>query len=93
MDFHIKDVLKKYIKTDRKISDAYYSESIRKYWSLRYNNSITSRTREIIFKGGKLTVKVDSAALRHELFNNRQKIIDQINDELGERIVMVLDLS
>ena len=92
MDLHIKDVLKKYIKEDKKVGDQYYVGKIQSFWQDRFSESIVQRTQSISFSKGKLTVLVESAPLRHELFINRSKIIEEINTHLGSEIVFVLNL-
>jgi len=93
MDLHIKDVLKNYIKKDRKVGDAYYTQKIKSFWNKEISQSITSRTSSIKYVNGKLYLKVTSAPLRHELFNNRQQLMDKINVFLDEDIVHVIDFS
>ena len=93
MDLHIKDVLQKYIQTDQKVGDQYYSQKIRDFWKDRFADSIVQRTQEIQFSNGKLTVRIESAPLRHELFINRQKIKDQVNEYLQEQIVHLVILK
>lgn len=90
MDLHIKDVLKKYIKQDKRIEDAYYSNKILEIWKNQFSESISKRTVSLKFHKGKLTVKVDSAPLRNELFNNREKIIQRLNEFLSEDIIKLL---
>lgn len=92
MDHHIKDVLKRYINQDEKIGDVYYSQKIRDYWKTNFAESIVSRTTSMQYHNGKLTIKVDSAALRHELFMNRKKIAERINNFLEEDKINVIDL-
>lgn len=93
MDLHIKDVLKNYIKKDKKVGDAYYTQKIKAFWLEEFSQSITSRTTSLKFVNGKLYLKVNSAPLRHELFNNRQMLIDKINVHLDEDILHVIDFS
>ncbi len=93
MDLHIRDVLKKYIKQDKRVGDAYYTQKINSFWKMELGDSINSRTSELRYKNGKLSISVTSAPLRHELFNNREKLIIRINAFLKEDIVHVIDLS
>lgn len=93
MDLHIKDVLKNYIKKDRKIGDAYYTQKIKSFWEAELSQSIVTRTEDIKYMKGKLCIKVNSSALRHELFNNRQSLMDKINVHLDADIVHIVELS
>ena len=93
MDLHIKDVLRNYIKKDKKIGDAYYSQKIKTFWDAELSPSIVSRTNDIKYMRGKLCIKVNSAALRHELFINRKGLMDRINVYLDEDVVHIIELS
>jgi len=93
MDLHIKDVLRNYIKKDKKIGDAYYTQKIKAFWVAELGESIISRTNDMKFIKGKLCIKVDSAPLRHELFIGRKKLMDRINVFLDEDIVHIIELS
>lgn len=93
MDLHIKDVLKKYIKQDHIIGDAYYAQKIRKFWLDILGESINARTAELSFNNGKLSARITSAPLRHELFNNRKQLIEKINEYLKEEVVYIINFS
>jgi hypothetical protein len=54
---------------------------------------ISRHTTSISFHGGRLQVKLDSAALRNELAYARTKIISDLNAELGEEMVTELVLN
>lgn len=91
MDLHIKDVLAKFI-SERPIGDVYYAQKIRKYIAEEMNSSISSRITQVQFEKGWLTLHVNSATLRHDLFLNKKVIIDKINDYLDKDIVRLLKL-
>ncbi len=93
MDLHIKDVLKNYIKKDKVVGDAYYTQKIKEYWDSSLSKSITSRIHHISYKSGKLIVKTYSSPLRNELFNNREQLRKKINDHIGEPIVNLIQLG
>jgi len=93
MDLHIKDVLKQYIKKDKAIGDAYYTQKIRAHLNESLAQSVTSRIHDLKFKKGKLQIKTFSAPLRNELFNSREQIRKKINDHLGEEIVNLIELG
>ena len=93
MDLHIKDVFQKFIKEEKKFGDSYYSEKIKQLWQTHYNYSITSRTTAIDFKNGKLTITVNSSPLKHELFNNRDKIVDRLNQLLEKDVIKLIYLN
>jgi len=93
MDLHIKDVLKNYIKKDKVFGDAYHTQKIKEYWKSSMSESISSRTHELTYSKGKLTIKTYSAPLRNELFNSREQLRVKINAHLGEEIVNVINLA
>ena len=86
MDFHIKDVLKQYIKRG-KISNGIYTQRISQFWNLEMGKSIVSRTDKIVYKDHNLFISINSAALKQELFNSREKVKELVNEYLGEEIV------
>ncbi len=45
------------------------------------------------FENGVLVVKIQSAALRHELFMNRKSVIDKVNQKYGSEVVKQLILN
>lgn len=89
MDLHISDVLKKYVK-EGTVGEVYLNQKIRTYWEEEMSKTISSRTTSIILKSDELTIRVNSAPLRHELFVNRQKLIFKINEHLGQDVVRLL---
>lgn len=86
MDEHIRDILQKVV-SQKKVKSPFYQARISKYWEENMSKSITSRTSELRFKDGILTVYIDSAALKHELFNNRDRIKDLINIAMDADVV------
>jgi len=56
-------------------------------WPEVVGEMITKYTRDIYFKRTRLYVKIDSPALRNELSYSKSKIIDSLNDIVGEEIV------
>ena len=87
MDFHISEILKRYVK-EGKIQNRFYLEKIRSYWQKEISSSISTRTRHLHFKNGVLTITTDSAALRNELFNHKDRIREILNSFLGEEAVL-----
>ena len=86
MDYHIKELLKRFVN-QKSISDGYFQQKIRAIWKKEMSPSIVSRTRSIAFKNDTLIVHIESAPLKNELFNSRERIIEIINKGLGEKKV------
>ncbi len=49
--------------------------------------TIANRTDAIFFKESKLIVKLNSSVLREELSFSKNKIIQLLNDDIGEEVV------
>ena len=49
--------------------------------------TVANRTTKIYFRDKKLFVYLNSAPLREELFNGRDKIIKLLNEEAGTEII------
>lgn len=56
-------------------------------WSPVMGAPVASLTGKPVVHRGRMTVGVPSAALRHELMMSRSRIIDLINDALGEDVI------
>jgi hypothetical protein len=56
-------------------------------WEKLMGKVISSRTTEIFISSRKLYVRLSSAPLREELSYARTKIIEMINNEVGEKVI------
>ena len=56
-------------------------------WEKIMGSAVANRTTDLKFLNKKLFVYLNSASLREELFNSRDKIKDLINEEAGAEIV------
>ena len=56
---------------------------IKALWQRELGPVINRHTSELRFRNGVLTVKVNSAALRHELLFNRAQLAERLNKELS----------
>ncbi|MEN8224634.1 MAG: DUF721 domain-containing protein [Bacteroidota bacterium] len=81
------DVIRELLSTYRlegKVKQARIIEA----WPEVAGEMITNHTRDIYFKGSKLFVKLDSPALKTELGYSKTRIIDSLNDFVGEKVVV-----
>jgi hypothetical protein len=62
-------------------------------WGDLLGPMVRKHTSSISFRNGRLTVKLDSAAIRHELSFARTQIIEGMNKELGSVLVTELVLN
>jgi hypothetical protein len=49
---------------------------------------VIQRTQSLSFKSGQLTVHLNSAVVKQELTYIKQDILRQLNDELGEEVIL-----
>ncbi len=61
-------------------------------WGQLLGPSVKNRTTSIYFKGGILSVKLNSSVLKNELLFAKESIIQNINKELGDELVTDLVL-
>lgn len=78
----IKDMFKAF-HLDEKVNEV----RIKEVWTKVMGNSIANYTSDIKLKKGILSIALNSAPLKQDLTYNRNKIIERINEEMGERIV------
>lgn len=62
-------------------------------WGDLLGTMVKNHTTSINFRSGRLTVKLDSAAIRHELSFARTQIVEGLNRELGSEMVTELVLN
>jgi hypothetical protein len=86
VDQHIKDILKQYVKSGS-LENGITTRRIEEYWTATMGSTVTSRTHKMQFFNGILTIYFDSAALKNEMFNNRDKVRQIINEYLEGDIV------
>ncbi len=82
----LKDILKGFVKT-RPIRDKYVLTKIKKIWQANLGSTITSYTSDIRFNKGTLTIVVTSSPLRQELQFGKEKLMNLLNDSLGEPLI------
>lgn len=72
---------------DLNLKHGVYEVRINTLWETIMGNAIARHTRELILKGDRLCLTVDSAPLRNELFYARLKIREMLNKELGQEVI------
>ncbi len=81
---NIKDILKDLVESYR-LKSKLTQTRIELIWEKAMGRMITNYTKELKVRNQKLYVTIESAPLRQELSYGREKILDTINRELGER--------
>lgn len=69
------------------IRDKLYQARIEKLWSDRMGQAIVSYTRKIKLDGNILILYIDSAPLKQELSIMKEKIMEMMNEGLGETYI------
>ena len=75
------------------LEEGYYAAAVTTHWENLMGPAIARRTQSIKIKNGVLIVKIESAALRQELSYGKEKIVQQINQKLGVRIIKSVELQ
>jgi len=70
-----------------KLGNGLHESQIRESWSKVMGTMIARHTSNISLRKGKLYLKIDSAALKHELTYSKDKIKEIFNKELGENVI------
>ncbi len=83
---HIKQVIAA-LRKDKKLKKGLEKAQIKQLWRDLMSETIDKFTSNITYQNGTLTVYLTSSAMREELSRGKDKIINLINKELGEKIV------
>ena len=83
---HIKQVIAA-LRKDRKLKKGLEKAQIKKLWRDLMSETIDKYTSEITYDKGILTVYLTSSAMREELNRGKDKIVNLINQELGEDLI------
>jgi predicted nucleic acid-binding Zn ribbon protein len=85
-DQPLKEALQEMLETFR-LDQKFRQKKIVSSWEKIMGPAVANRTNEIIFREKKLFVYLNSASLREELFNSRDRIMNLLNEEAGAEIV------
>ncbi len=78
-----------FVKNDR-LAKGYQQYTVEKVWHEVFGSVISGYTSKLYFKNGVLTVYLTSSALKQEISNTKQTVIDKINLHLQHRKVTEL---
>lgn len=70
-----------------KLSPKLNETRIRESWPTVMGSMIAKYTTSISLRKGKLYLKIESAALKHELTYSKEKIKEIFNKELGDNVI------
>ena len=78
----IKELLKFY-QLESKFNETFVIAN----WEKIMGKTIASRTEKVYFRDKRVFVKLSSSPLKKDLILSKQRIIDLINQEIGEKVV------
>ena len=80
------DTIGDFVKQD-KIKPKYYQISIQSLWKELMGEIVASYTSSIKVSGSKLILVITSGPLKHELAYNKDKLIEKINEKMGDDFI------
>lgn len=83
---HIKDALKQYLKVE-KMDQRFNEKKLISLWSETMGTPIASRTTGLFIKDKILFVKLSSAPLKQELTQSKPKVLQLLEEKMGETVV------
>ncbi|MEM9884953.1 MAG: DUF721 domain-containing protein [Bacteroidota bacterium] len=83
-DLTLKDALKIFVEDSKKFKRRLYQAKIKAHWTKTMGTSIVNYTTEIKIYRKKLFISISSAPLRQELSYGKDKILEMMNEMLGE---------
>lgn len=81
------DTLMKFFIKANNLETGFQKISVEEQWEKLMGPGVKSYTERITLKGGTLTVKISSAALRTELSYGKEKILKMMNEALKEDLI------
>jgi len=88
----LRDVLKDFISSRRKLEKGLNIVSAREAWHTVMGEAISKYTTQVLLERDTLFVQLSSSVLREELSYGKEKILKLLNDELGKKLVKKLVL-
>lgn len=88
---HLSEVLKNFV-TDNKLQTGLDKIEIKNAWSSVMGKAIGNYTQSIRLEKSTLFIQLTSSVLREELSYGKEKIIQNLNTELGRELVKKLVL-
>ena len=92
-EYSIRQLLDIWLKQQFHIHKRILELGVMKAWPKVMGPVVAKHTGDVYIYQGTLTVRLNSAALRQELSYDKSKIIQFLNDEVGQEIVVQLVLQ
>jgi len=92
-DEKITTALQGFLASNKKLKNGLINEELSRIWEAKMPDSVKAYTKSIVFSYGKVYLKVESAALKHELHAGREKLRKIFNKELESDLVIEVFVS
>ncbi len=89
---HIKLIIEA-IRKENRLKKGLEKAQIRKLWKELWGEHIEQYTEKIFFENGILNVYLTSSALREEMNRSKNKIIKNMNEAIGEKLIKKMILK
>ncbi len=86
-EFHSIEELMKNVIEENKLKKGLTQLSLEEAWAKLMGNGVVSYTQSVELSGKTLVVKLNSSVLREELSYGKEKIMNLLNEELGEPLI------
>ncbi len=86
-DAPIDKVMQDYLNANKRIRKGFVNTLVKNVWKEKMGETISSYTRSIYFKEGKLFINITSSSLRMELAYSKTKIIDLYKEEISGLVI------
>jgi hypothetical protein len=80
----LKEAMQAFVNGSKKLKKRLFQAKVEQHWNNTMSPSILRHTKDIKVYRGKLYISVTSAPLREELSYGKVKILDMMNEHLGE---------
>ncbi|MCP4457145.1 MAG: DUF721 domain-containing protein [Cytophagales bacterium] len=81
-----KDALGQFLKQEH-LDEKFDQQQLIQSWERIMGRTVKARTTKMYFRDGTLFVELSSAALKQELNNSRQLILERIEEHLGKKVM------
>jgi hypothetical protein len=75
------------ISGSKSLNSGLNNVKVQKLWEQTMGSNVNSYTKEVNLKDKTLYISLSSSVLRQELSYGKQKIVDLINEEIGNEII------
>lgn len=82
----VKDSIEEYLDKYA-LREKFNLSEIKTIWMGTMGQTIAKRTEKMFLREGKLLIKIESAALKHQLHMERTKIKDRLNEAIGKEYI------